>query len=67
MKSLKKTWRLFRPIPVTKLLQEELMEARREFLKAETAKEYADSIVQYNAQRIARIKQRMAEANTEEI
>jgi hypothetical protein len=42
------------------ILQKELHEARLSKLEAETALEYATSVVSYNDARIARLKERIA-------
>ena len=47
---------LFTTPTATELAAKELAEAQRQLLSAQTAEEYARSMVAYNSQRIARLK-----------
>lgn len=47
---------LFAKPPIDEILFNELDEAERELLEAQTGLEYAHSIVQYNKARIARLR-----------
>ena len=53
--------RLRRPVSLLEITKEELREAQLEKLKAETAADYAYSVVAYNEARIARLNERIAE------
>ena len=50
---------------IREIIAKELREAHNEKLKAESGVEYAQSIVQYNEQRIIRLQKRLTE-HTEE-
>ena len=53
--------RLKRPVSLLEITKEELRMAQLEKLKAETAADYAKSVVAYNEARIERLKNRMEE------
>jgi hypothetical protein len=53
--------RLRRPVSLLEITKEELRMAQLEKLKAETAADYANSVVAYNEARIERLIERMAE------
>jgi hypothetical protein len=53
--------RLRRPITLLEITKEELREAQLEKLKAESAADYANSVVAYNEARIERLKDRIEE------
>ena len=53
--------RLTRKPNLFEMTQEELRMAHLEKLSAETALDYAKSVVQYNEERIARLNKRIAE------
>jgi hypothetical protein len=53
--------RLKRPVSLLEITKEELRMAQLEKLKAETAADYAKSVVAYNEARIERLKDRMEE------
>jgi FixJ family two-component response regulator len=52
---------LFRKPSVEQLILQELQDATRAKLEAETAREYADSLVTYNNARITRLTGRLKE------
>ncbi len=47
--------RLFQELAPEEIARRELEKARRELLAAQSAREYADAIVEYNSQRIKRL------------
>jgi uncharacterized protein YaaN involved in tellurite resistance len=53
--------RLRRPVSLLEITKEELRMAQLEKLKAETAADYANSVVAYNEARIERLNERIAE------
>lgn len=53
--------RLRRPVSLLEITKEELRMAQLEKLKAETAADYANSVVAYNEARIERLGERIAE------
>ena len=53
--------RLRRPVTLLEITREELREAQLEKLKAESAADYASSVVAYNEARIERLKARIEE------
>ena len=53
--------RLRRPVTLLEITKEELREAQLEKLKAESAADYANSVVAYNEARIERLKARIEE------
>jgi hypothetical protein len=53
--------RLRRPVTLLEITKEELREAQLEKLKAESAADYATSVVAYNEARIERLKARIEE------
>jgi hypothetical protein len=53
--------RLRRPVTLLEITREELREAQLEKLKAESAADYANSVVAYNEARIERLKARIEE------
>ena len=53
--------RLRRPVSLLEITKEELREAQLEKLKAESAADYATSVVAYNEARIERLKARIEE------
>ena len=55
--------RLFRKLSIQELIAAELADASRELLTAETAVEFSASVVQYNLNRIARLRKRLIEEN----
>ena len=56
---------LFKPKTINEIIALELREAHLKKLQAESAVEYARSVVQYNEQRIKRLEQRLTEHTTE--
>ena len=56
---------LFKPKTINEIIAKELREAHLKKLEAESAVEYARSIVTYNEQRIKRLEQRLTEHTTE--
>lgn len=52
-----------RPTPL-ELATEELIQAERAKLEAETGREYADALVKYNTARIARLRKYINEETT---
>jgi hypothetical protein len=56
---------LFKPKTINEIIAKELREAHLKKLEAESAVEYAQSIVQYNQDRIKRLEQRLTEHTTE--
>ena len=53
--------RLRRPVSLLEITKEELRMAQLEKLKAETAADYANSVVAYNEARIERLNERISE------
>ena len=51
----------YRDLTPSEVIQRELAQAHLEMLNAETAVEYAQSIVDYNVTRIKRLNERMEE------
>jgi hypothetical protein len=58
--------RVMRRITLLEITQEELRMAQLEKLKAESAADYAKSVVAYNEARIARLNKRISEYKAEE-
>ena len=56
---------LLKPKTINEIIAKELREAHLKKLEAESAVEYAQSIVQYNQDRIKRLEQRLTEHTTE--
>lgn len=56
---------LFKPKTINEIIAKELREAHLKKLEAESAVEYALSIVTYNEQRIERLEQRLTEHTSE--
>ena len=56
---------IFKPKTINEIIAQELREAHLKKLQAESAVEYARSVVQYNEQRIKRLEQRLTEHTTE--
>jgi len=56
---------LFRPKTINEIIAIELREAHLKKLQAESAVEYAQSIVQYNQERIKRLELRLTEHTQE--
>ena len=56
MKFLNWITQLYTPSTCEELMAQELDTARRDLLLAETARDYAESMVLYNVQRIERLK-----------
>lgn len=56
---------LFKPKTINEIIAKELREAHLKKLEAESAVEYARSIVQYNEQRIKRLEHRLLEHTAE--
>ena len=56
---------LFKPKTINEIIAKELREAHLKKLEAESAVEYARSIVQYNEQRIKRLEMRLTEHTKE--
>jgi hypothetical protein len=52
---------LMKPKPIREIIEKEMREAVIKKLEAESAVEYAVSIVQYNEQRIERLEKRLLE------
>jgi hypothetical protein len=50
-----------KPKPISEIIEKEMREAVIKQLEAESAVEYARSIVQYNQQRIERLEKRLYE------
>jgi hypothetical protein len=57
---------LVKPKPIREIIEKEMREAIIKKLEAESAVEYARSIVQYNQQRIERLEKRLHEHRGEE-
>ena len=58
--------RVMRRVTLVEITQEELRMAQLEKLKAESAADYAKSVVAYNEARIARLNKRISEYTAEE-
>jgi hypothetical protein len=56
---------MLRPKTLQEIISKELREAQLNKLEAETAVEYAKSVVSYNEQRIVRLQKRLTEHTTE--
>lgn len=56
---------ILKPRTIHEMIAKELREAHMRKLEAESAVEYARSVVAYNEQRIARLHKRLAEHTTE--
>jgi mannitol-1-phosphate/altronate dehydrogenase len=56
---------LMKPKPISEIIEKEMREAVIKKLEAESAVEYARSVVQYNEQRIKRLEMRLTEHTTE--
>lgn len=59
--TLKYMKELTKPKPISEIIEKEMREAIIKKLEAESAVEYARSIVQYNQQRIERLEKRLQE------
>ena len=59
--TLKYVKELMKPKPISEIIEKEMREAVIKKLEAESAVEYARSIVQYNQQRIERLEKRLYE------
>ena len=59
--TLKYMKELMKPKPIREIIEKEMREAIIKKLEAESAVEYARSIVQYNQQRIERLEKRLQE------
>ena len=57
---------LFKPKTINEIIANELREAHLKKLEAESAVEYAASIVTYNVERIGRLQRRLKEYEEEE-
>jgi hypothetical protein len=57
---------LMKPKPISEIIGKEMREAVIKKLEAESAVEYAASIVTYNVERIARLQRRLKEYEEEE-
>ena len=64
--TLKYIKELMKPKPISEIIEKELREAIIKKLEAESAVEYAASIVTYNVERIARLQRRLKEYEEEE-
>ena len=64
--TLKYIKELMKPKPVSEIIEKEMREAVIKKLEAESAVEYAASIVTYNVERIARLQLRLKEHEGEE-
>jgi hypothetical protein len=64
MNAITETWKvLFRKMTPTEMAARELAEAELRLLEAQSAVEYANSVVAYNNQRIKRLKQFITQQN----
>jgi len=63
--TLKYIKELMKPKPISEIIEKEMREAVIKKLEAESAVEYARSIVTYNEQRIKRLEQRLLEHTSE--
>jgi len=57
---------MLKPKTLNQIMAYELREAQRKKLEAESAVEYAKSVVQFNEQRIKRLEQRLMDKPVEE-
>jgi hypothetical protein len=57
---------LMKPKPISEIIEKEMREAVIKKLEAESAVEYAASIVTYNVERIGRLQRRLKEYEGEE-
>jgi hypothetical protein len=57
---------LMKPKPISEIIEKEMREAIIKKLEAESAVEYAASIVTYNVERIGRLQRRLKEYEEEE-
>lgn len=64
--TLKYIKELMKPKPISEIIEKEMREAVIKKLEAESAVEYAASIVTYNVERIARLQRRLKEHEGEE-
>jgi hypothetical protein len=64
--TLKYIKELMKPKPISEIIEKEMREAVIKKLEAESAVEYAASIVTYNVERIARLQRRLKEHQEEE-
>ncbi len=64
--TLKYIKELMKPKPISEIIEKEMREAVIKKLEAESAVEYASSIVTYNVERIARLQRRLKEHQEEE-
>lgn len=64
--TLKYIKELMKPKPISEIIEKEMREAVIKKLEAESAVEYAASIVTYNVERIARLQLRLKEHEGEE-
>lgn len=63
--TIKETFNIFRTPSALELAAKELAQAERALLEAETAREYATAMVDYNNERIHRLRRFMKEARDE--
>jgi hypothetical protein len=64
--TLKYIKELMKPKPISEIIEKEMREAIIKKLEAESAVEYAASIVTYNVERIGRLQRRLKEHQEEE-
>jgi hypothetical protein len=64
--TLKYIKELMKPKPISEIIEKEMREAVIKKLEAESAVEYAASIVTYNVERIGRLQRRLKEHKEEE-
>jgi hypothetical protein len=64
--TLKYIKELMKPKPISEIIEKEMREAVIKKLEAESAVEYAASIVTYNVERIGRLQRRLKEHEGEE-
>jgi hypothetical protein len=64
--TLKYIKELMKPKPISEIIEKEMREAVIKKLEAESAVEYAASIVTYNVERIARLQRRLKEYEEKE-
>jgi hypothetical protein len=64
--TLKYIKELMKPKPISEIIEKEMREAVIKKLEAESAVEYAASIVTYNVERIGRLQRRLKEHQEEE-
>lgn len=65
MQALKDITNLFRTPTALEIAARELAQAERALLEAETAREYATAMVEYNQERIHRLRRYLKEARDE--